>query len=92
MSYTKQQQRPVVPTPATASEELHAELVTKYTTHFKAIISLDMLLANRKSVFGLVINSHHNNLTLEQALGSVNATIATGQVLDAIIAEYQEVK
>ena len=83
--------RPVIPTPPTASEELHNEVVSKMTAHFSNVLTPTVMIANRKGAYATVINATYDNVPLEQLLGTVNAKVATEQVLTAISAGYSAV-
>ena len=83
--------RPIIATPANASEELHASLVSAYTRHFSAILTPQLMIAHRKGCYATVINGTHGGLTLEQGLGTANAKVATEQILNSITASFSEV-
>ena len=89
MAYTKQ--KPITPTPATATEELHNSLVASYTNHFSGILTPELMIAHRKGCYATVINATQADLTLEVQLGTNNAKIATEQILNAIQARYSAV-
>ena len=97
MSYTNnktkstQYSRPVVATPASASEALHQSLVVAYTAHFSGILSADLLISNRKACYATVINGTMDGKPLEQLLGTENAKVATEQILQGITANISTV-
>ena len=90
MSYNKPA-RATIPTPASATAELHTALVASYTNHFSTILTPELMIAHRKGCYATVINGTTNNLTLEQQLGTENAKIATEQILNGISARYSAV-
>ncbi len=90
MSYTKSS-RQVIPTPTTATTELHTATVTRATTHFTKILTPELMIAHRKGAYALVINSTYDNIPLEQLLGTINAKIATEEVLNNISATISAV-
>lgn len=90
MAYTKQ--KPITPTPATATNELHNSLVASYTNHFSGILTPELMIAHRKGCYATVINATtQEGLTLEVQLGTNNAKVATEQILNAIQARYSVV-
>ena len=89
MAYPKQKQ--IIPTPATATEELHNSLVASYTNHFSGILTPELMIAHRKGCYATVINATQGGLTLEAQLGTNNAKIATEQILNTIQACYSAV-
>jgi len=90
MSYSKQT-RPTIATPTTATEELHTNIVSKLTTHYAKHLKIDSLLSNRKGCYAMVINSTINGISLEATLGTVNAKVATEQILSAITSKYSAI-
>ena len=92
MSYNKTKStRPVIPTPANASEELHHSLVGKMVSHYSEILTPTIMIANRKGAYATVINTTIDNTPLEQILGTTNAKVATEQVLQAVTAQYSAI-
>lgn len=92
MSYQNKPVRKVIPTPASASEELHADLVKRYSAHFTKVLDVNTLISSRKGCYATIINATHNGLTLEEALGSVNAQVATSDILTTITAKLTVIK
>ena len=80
-----------IPTPATASQELHNTLVNAYTAHFATILKPEVLIASRKASYATVINGTYNGQRLEELLGTENAKVATEQVLNNITASISVV-
>ena len=84
--------RTVIPTPATATMELHNDIVASFTAHFTGILTPELMIAHRKGCYATVINATtYDGKSLEQILGTDNAKIATEQVLNAIQARYSAV-
>jgi len=90
MSYAKQQ-RPTIPTPATATEALHTSVVTAYTKHFAGVLTPTLMISSRKACYATVINGVMDGKPLEQILGTDNAKIATEQILSNITATISTV-
>ena len=90
MSYTKQT-RTTIATPATASEELHTTLVQAYTAHFSKVLTPTLMISQRKGCYATVINATSNGVSLEANLGTINAKIATEQILAGVARAYSEV-
>ena len=88
MSYTKspKAQRPIIQTPANATEALHASTVKAYTAHFAGILTPELMISQRKGCYATVINGTMNGQSLEAILGTENAKFATQQVLESITA------
>ena len=84
-------QRPTIPTPATATQELHNTIVETYTAHFKPILTPELLIAHRKACYATVINGTVSGATMEQQLGSNNAKVATEEVLNNITSSFSVV-
>lgn len=91
MGYQTKQQRPIVQTPATATDALHTSLVASYTKHFSTILTPALMIAHRKGAYATVINGTSNGQTLETQLGTANAKIATEQILNNITAGFSVV-
>ena len=91
MAYNTQANRPVVPTPAGATDALHNSTVEAYSKHFTGILTPQLLIANRKNCYATVINGTTNGLPLEQILGTENAKVATEQILNNLTAEISKV-
>ena len=89
-NYTKQT-KPVIATPATATEALHQEVVTAFTAHFSNVLTPTIMITSRKGAYATVINGTYKGVSLEQTLGTVNAKVATEQVLGAISAQISAV-
>jgi hypothetical protein len=87
----KKPSRPVIPTPETASEELHNSLVAQMTAHYTPILTANILMANRKGAYAMVINSTIDNTPLEQLIGTQNAKVATEQVLSAVTKQFSAI-
>lgn len=83
--------RATIPTPATATMELHNSIVSSFVSHFAGILTPALMIAHRKGCYATVINATYEGIPLEQTLGSDNAKIATEQVLNAIQARYSAV-
>ena len=81
MNYQKPK-RAIVPTPTTATEALHTQLVQAMSLHYMPLLTAELLIANRKGCYATVINSTYDNTPIEQLLGTVNAKFATEQVLE----------
>ena len=85
MSYNTKAKRPVIPTPTTATQELHDLTVARIVAHYQPILGLDLLIGHRSSCYGLIINSTVEGAKLESLLGSTNAKVATEQALEALL-------
>jgi hypothetical protein len=83
--------RASIPTPTTATLELHNSIVASFTAHFAEILTPALMIAHRKGCYATVINATYGGIPLEQTLGSENAKTATEQVLNAIQARYSAV-
>lgn len=83
--------RATIPTPVTATMELHNSIVASFTAHFAGILTPELMIAHRKGCYATVINATYAGIPLEQTLGSDNAKIATEQVLNTIQARYSAV-
>ena len=83
--------RTVIPTPATATMELHNSIVSSFVPHSLEMLTLALMIAHREGCYATVINATYAGESLEQTLGSDNAKIATEQVLNAIQARYSAV-
>jgi len=85
MAYSKPNKQ-TIPTPATATEELHNSFVAHFTNHFAKVLTPTIMITARKGAYATVINSTYDNTPIEQVLGSDNAKALTEQVLNNISA------
>ena len=83
--------KPAIPTPITATEQLHNEVVASLTAHYEKVLTPTLMIAHRKGAYATVINSTYDGVILEQVLGTSNAKIATEQILTAITAKYSAI-
>lgn len=83
--------KPIIPTPANATREVHDEAIVAYTAHFTKILTPTIMLTNSKGCFATVINAPRAGKTLEEQLGTDNATVATKAILANIQASYSTV-
>ena len=87
MSYNPKQ----IPTPESATDELHNKLVQAITLHYIEILTPTLMITHRKGCYATVINSTYDNKPIEQLLGTNNAKILTEQVLNNISASFSTV-
>ena len=90
MNYTKST-KTVIPTPATATEELHERLVIAITLHYTKILTPELLIAHRKGCYAVIINSTWEGSPIEYVLGSANAKVLTEQVLNNLLADISTI-
>ena len=83
--------RATIPTPTTATMELHNSIVSSFVSHFAEILTPALMIAHRKGCYATVINATYAGIPLEQTLGTDNAKLATEQVLNDIQARYSTV-
>jgi hypothetical protein len=83
--------RATIPTPNTATMELHNSIVSSFVSHFAEILTPALMIAHRKGCYATVINATYAGIPLEQTLGTDNAKLATEQVLNDIQARYSTV-
>ena len=83
--------RATIPTPTTATMELHNSIVSSFVSHFAGILTPELMIAHRKGCYATVINATYAGIPLEQTLGTDNAKLATEQVLNDIQARYSTV-
>jgi hypothetical protein len=83
--------RATIPTPTTATMELHNSIVSSFVSHFAGILTPELMIAHRKGCYATVINATYAGIPLEQTLGTDNAKLATEQVLNDIQARYSAV-
>lgn len=91
MSYNNTPKQ-VIPTPATATEELHNKLVIAMTLHYGQILTTELLIGNRKGCYAVIINSTYEGTLLEQLLGTGNAKLATEAVLHNLTADISTIE
>ena len=91
-----QTKRPTIPTPETATEELHADVVSSIVSTFVTAIKqeaiIHYLVSERKGLYALIINTVYKGQSLETTLGTVNAKQATEDVLRGLSAGIFSVK
>ena len=91
MSYNKPTAKAVIPTPATASEELHNRLVQAMSLHYMQLLTPELMIAHRKGCYATIINSTFDNTPIEQLIGTANAKVATEEVLNNISRSFSAV-
>ena len=82
----------VVATPATATEQLHNQIVVELTTHYSQLLTVSTMITHRKGCYATVINSRINGVSLENTLGTNNAKVATEQVLNNISQGFSSIE
>ena len=90
MSYTKPS-KPIIPTPANATAELHTKLVQAMSLHYMQVLTPELMIAHRKGCYATVINSTFDNTPIEQLIGTANAKVATEEVLNNISRSFSAV-
>ena len=91
MAQFKQPTKAIVPTPATLTEEIFNNTVALVQSHFEPIITPELMIAHRKGVYALVINSTVDGASLEATLGTANAKACTEMVLNALSAHISTI-
>lgn len=80
-------QRPIIPTPVSATQERMVAIRNGFVTHFKSVLSPELLIAHRKSTYALIINaSDDKGNKLETMVGTANAKAITTDVLETLLA------
>jgi hypothetical protein len=74
-----------IPTPSTCTEEVFNKLATALVAHYEPLISTNLLITNRRDVYGLIINTVVDGTTLENVVGSINAKVLTERTLDTLL-------
>jgi len=78
MSYSNQ----TIPTPVTATLELHNTLRATYHSFFTDVFTKDQLIADSKQVFSILMNAPDTDGNkLEVLLGTSNAKLCVNQVM-----------
>ena len=91
-TYNKKPQRPVVAQPVGLTQSTMDTIVTAFTSHFSKVVSPDILIANRKAVYALVINgTDTSGNSLEQLVGSENAKAMTEVILNSMSSKLGQV-
>ena len=89
MAYAKSTIRPTLPCPAGITASQAATVVTSKVAFFSRVFSKADVLAYPASVYSTIINSPDvYGVTLEQALGSVNAKMEMSSIMFQLTTGY----
>jgi len=95
MSYKNNYKKPVkasIPTPASATQDTCEQTEEAILAHYREVLTLPLLVSNRKGCYATIINSTINGQPLEQVVGTDNAKFMTETVLNKISASFSAIE
>ncbi len=88
----QKQPRQIIQAPTGLTQDNMLAIRNGFIKHFKSILTPELLIANRKASYALIINGKDTTgVILEQMVGSENAKLITTDVLETLLGDIATV-